>query len=83
MCNQNRDITIVMGDLNAKIDKRKCAITVGDYGLDLRNERGDQLLKFCEENSLIIANTFIRYLTGDYTWTSCEHGQQSKQQVLS
>ena len=65
------DILIVMGDKNAKIGKGKVADVVGDFGLGERNGRGDRLLQFCQENNLIIANTFYqhpnRYL---YTWKS-------------
>lgn len=46
---KSNEITILMGDLNAKIGKSKYEDTIGEYGLGLRNERGDVLARFCME----------------------------------
>jgi len=53
--------------------------TVGRYGLGSRNEAGEQLLEFCEENALFTANTYFKQ-PGQriYTWTSPD-GQYKNQ----
>ncbi|XP_072400639.1 uncharacterized protein [Diabrotica undecimpunctata] len=68
---KSRDITIIMGDWNVKTGKRECCKWIGKYSLGQRNERGDRLLQFCQENNFIIKNTFYqlpRRLV--YTWKS-------------
>jgi hypothetical protein len=66
-----KDVVILMGDWNAKIGKGEESELVEKYGLGNRNEAGEWLLEFCEENALFLANTFFsqpeRRL---YTWTS-------------
>lgn len=56
-----RDITILLGDLNAKVGSTlhddQLRDIVGKYGLGERNERGEVWLQFCAENSLTIMNT--------------------------
>ena len=54
---QRKDVLIIMGDWNSKIGKGEVLGTVGKYGLGNRNEAGERLLEFCEENALFIANT--------------------------
>ena len=41
------EITIVMGDLKAKIGEGSHGDVVGRFGLGERNERGDRLVQFC------------------------------------
>ena len=41
------DMLIVMGDWNAKIDKKEDPGISGKWGLDERNERGEKLINFC------------------------------------
>ena len=57
---KSRDILIVMGDMNAKIDKEKYGSVFGKYGLSERNERGTRLINFCYENKLVIMKTFFK-----------------------
>lgn len=41
------------------------------FGLDERNERGDQLLLFCQENKMILTNTLYKQPKRRlYTWIS-------------
>ena len=46
-----------MGDMNAKVGDEKFGSTVGNYGLESRNDRGTRFVQFCEENELVITNT--------------------------
>ena len=62
---------IVMGDFNAKIGKGREGDIVGNFGLGMRNERGDRLVEFCEANKLIIGNTWFEHHPRHlYTWIS-------------
>ena len=45
----------------------------------MRNEAGQILLEFCQENALVIANTFFQqHKRGHYTWISPD-GQHQNQ----
>ena len=43
----------------------------GKFGLVIRNEAGQRLIEFCQENALVIANIlFQQHKRRLYTWTS-------------
>ena len=43
----------------------------GKFGLGMRNEAGQRLIEFCQENALVIANTlFQQHKRRLDTWTS-------------
>ena len=51
----------------------------GKFGLGVRNEAGQRLIEFCQENALVIANTlFQQHKRRLYTWTSPD-GQHRNQ----
>ena len=51
----------------------------GKSGLGMRNEVGQRLIEFCQENALVIANTlFQQHKRRLYTWTS-PNGQHRNQ----
>ena len=53
---------IIIGDFNAKIGKKEDdsgSIYVGPYGIGKRNDRGERLLNWAEENKMYIANTMF------------------------
>ena len=60
---------IVMEDFNAKIAEGRQSLSVGPYGLGIRNKCGESLVKWCEGEQLVIMNTWFkdpkRY---KYTW---------------
>lgn len=71
----NRELLIVLGDFNAKVGSTKADINlrniVGEYGLGVRNERGERLIQFAADNNLTIMNTvFKHHFRRLYTWTS-------------
>ena len=69
-----------MGDLNAKVGDERFQNIVGMHGLGRRNERGEQLIQFCQENKLIIANTwFHQPVRKIYIWKS--PGDISRNQI--
>lgn len=78
------DISMVMGDFNAKVGKGASGRGVGLFGLGERNERGDRLSVFCEEQGLVVMNTFFKLPPRRlYTWTSPrdEAGQRTRNQI--
>ena len=51
----------------------------GKFGLGVQNEAGQSLTEFCQENTLVTANTFFQqYKRRLYTWTSPD-GQHQNQ----
>ena len=51
----------------------------GKFGLGVRNEAGQRLIEFCQENALVIANTlFQQHKRRLYTWAS-PNGQHQNQ----
>ena len=51
----------------------------GKFGLGVHNEAGQRLTEFCQENTLVIANTlFQQHRRRLYTWTSPD-GQHQNQ----
>ena len=45
----------------------------GKFGLGVQNEAGQRLIKICQENTLIIVNTFFQqHKRRLYTWTSLD-----------
>ena len=69
---QNQDITIVMGDFNAKIGKLNNNSDIsGIYGLGDHNERDANHLEFCSVHNLAVANTLFKHHPRHlYTWAS-------------
>ena len=46
-----------IGDWNAKVGSQETPGVIGKFGLRVQNEAGQRLIKFCQENALVIANT--------------------------
>ena len=77
----NKDINIVMGDLNAKVgeDNRNYEQVMGKHGLGEINDNGDRLLACCVYNNLIIGGTiFPHKKIHKATWISPD-GQTENQ----
>ena len=49
----------LMGDWNAKIGCSVEQPMVGGYGLGSKNEKGDLLVDWCRENSMVVTNTWF------------------------
>ena len=66
-----KDILFIIRDWNAKVGSQETAGVTGNFGLGIRNEAGQRLIEFCQENALVIANTlFQQHKRRLYTWTS-------------
>lgn len=68
----SKDLTIIQGDFNAKVGKELSACGIfGCFGLGERNENGDRLVEFCQEDNYVILNTcYQQHPRRLYTWTS-------------
>ena len=74
-----KDILFIIGDWNAKVGSQETPRVTGKFGLGVRIEAGQRLIKFCQENALVIANTlFQQHKRRLYTWTSPD-GQHQNQ----
>ena len=66
-----KDVLFLIGDWNAKVESQEIPGVTGKFGLGVRNEAGQRLTEFCQENTLVIANTlFQQHKRRLYTWTS-------------
>ena len=73
------DVLLIIGDWNAKLGSQETPGITGKFGLGVQNEAGQRLTEFCQENTLVIANTlFQQHKRGPYTWTSLD-GQYQNQ----
>jgi len=74
-----KDVLFIIGDWNAKVGSQETPGITGKFGLVVQNEGGQRLIEFCQENTLIIANTlFQQHKRRLYTWTSPD-GQHRNQ----
>ena len=66
-----KDVLFIIGDWNAQLGSQETPGVTGKFGLGIRNEAGQRLIEFCQENTLVIANTlFQQHKRRLYTWTS-------------
>ena len=74
-----KDALFIIGDQNAKVGSQETPGVTGKFGLGMRNEAGQRLIEFCQENALVIANNlFQQHKKRLYTWTSPD-GQHRNQ----
>ena len=68
-----------MGDWDAKVGIQETPGVTGKFGLGIRNEAGQRLIEFCQENALVIANSlFQQHKRRLYTWTSPDDQHRNK-----
>ena len=66
-----KDGLFILGDWNAKLGSQKTPGVTGKFGLGVQNEAGQRLIKSCQENALVIANTlFQQHKRRLYKWIS-------------
>ena len=74
-----KDVLFIIGDWNAQVGSQETPGVTGKFGLGGRNEAGQRLTEFCQENALVIANTlFQQHKRRLYTWTSPDGQHQNK-----
>ena len=54
------DVLFIIGDWNAKVRSQETPGVTGKFGLGIRNEAEQSLIQFCQENTLVIANTLFQ-----------------------
>ena len=55
-----KDVLFIIGDYNVKVGSQETPGVTGKFGLGVQNEAGQRLIEFCQENSLVIANTLLK-----------------------
>ena len=55
-----KDVLFIIGDWNAKVGSQETPGVTGKFGLRVRNEAGQRLIQFCQENTLVIANILFQ-----------------------
>ena len=74
-----KDVLFIVGDWNAKVGSQEIPAVMGKFGRGVQNEAGQRLTEFCQENTLVIANTLLQqHKRRLYTWTSLD-GQHQNQ----
>ena len=68
-----KDVLFITGDWKAKAGSQETPGVTGKFGLGIRNEAGQRLIEFCQENALLIANN-----TRLYTCTSPDSQHQNQ-----
>ena len=55
-----KDVLFIIGDWNAKVGSQETPGVTGKFGLGIWIEAGQRLIEFCQENTLVIANTLFQ-----------------------
>ena len=65
------DVLFIIVDWNAKVGSQEIHGIRAKRGLGVQNEAGKRLTEFCQDTTLVIANTsFQKQKRWPYTWTS-------------
>ena len=54
-----KDVLFIIGDWNAKVGSQEIPRVEGKLGLVVQNEAGQRLIEFCQESTMVIANSFV------------------------
>ena len=56
-----KDVLFITEDWNAKVGSQEILGITGKFGLGVQNEVGQRLTEFCQETTLVIANTVFQH----------------------
>ena len=74
-----KDVLFLIGNWNAKVGSQETRGVTGKLDLEIRNEARQRLIEFCQENALVITNTFFQqHKRRLYTWTSTDGKLQTQ-----
>ena len=66
-----KDVLFIIEDWNVKAGSQETPGVTGKFGLGVQKEVGQRLIEFCQDNSLVTANTlFQKHKRRLYTWIS-------------
>ena len=72
-------VLFIIGDWTAIVGSQETPGVTGKFGLGIRNEAGQRLIEFCQDNALVIAYTlFQQHKRRLYTWTSPDGPHQNQ-----
>ena len=75
---KKKDVIFIIGNWNAKVGSQEIPGVTGKFGLGVQSEAGQRLAEFCQENTLVIANTLFQQHNKRQPWT-LPHGQHQNQ----
>ena len=79
-----KDVLFIIGDWNAKVGSQETPELTGKFDLEVQKEAGQRLMEFCQENAMVIANTFFQqHKRRLYTWTSPDGQHRNQIDILS
>ena len=55
-----KDVLFYYRGMDVKVGSQETPGVTGKFGLGIRNEAGQRLIEFCQENALVIANTLFQ-----------------------
>ena len=55
-----KDVLFIIGDWHAKVGSQEVPGVTGKFDLRVKNETGQRLIEFCQENTLVIAYTIFQ-----------------------
>ena len=55
-----KDVLFIIEDWNAKVGSQEIPGDIGKFSPEVQNEAGQKLTEFCQENTLVIANTLFQ-----------------------
>ena len=53
-----KDVLFIIGEWNTKVGNQEIPVVTGKFGLGVQNEVGQKLTVFCQENVVVMANTY-------------------------
>ena len=57
-----KDVLFIIGDWNTKVGSQAILGGTGKFGLRVKNEAGQKVTEFCQENALAITNSLFQQL---------------------
>ena len=65
-----KDVIFIIADWNEKLESQEIPEVTDKFGLGVQNETGKRLIDFCQENTLVTANTLFQQDKRRLWWTS-------------
>ena len=55
-----KDVLFIVGNWNRNVGSQEIPGVTGKFAFGVQNEAGQRLIEICQENALVIANTFFQ-----------------------